>query len=1066
MTTDLTFITNEQGQSLLERFKILLGSNTRYFDCLVGYFYSSGFYSLTSHFENTERIRILIGVGTDARTAETTAVIGEQLDLEFSHAETKEHFSENVVQEMTSAPDSLEVEQGVAKFIEWIRAGRLQIRAYPSGNLHAKVYILTFGEGDRDLGRVITGSSNFTRSGLQDNLEFNVELKNSADYRYAQAKFDELWEQGVDVSERFVETINTRTWLNADITPHEIYLKFLYEYFRKDLSHTEDISATYTPLGFRKLEYQEQAVVSAKRVLEEYGGVFLSDVVGLGKTYISAMLASQLDGRNLVIAPPVLLDKDNPGSWENVFTSFNVPAEFESIGKIEDLAKRGTEQFKNVFLDESHRHRTEGTQTYAFLKQICWGKRVILVSATPLNNTPNDIRSQVLLFQKGKKSTIPNLPDLDTFFRNLDRRLKQFNRRRDPERYREVVAENAKEVRERLLKYLMIRRTRTEVSKYFGDDLEKQGMRFPEIADPHRVFYQFDKDLDRTFSRTVQLIKSDALKYARYQPVLYLNEQVSQLEQQSQVNLGRFMKVLLIKRLDSSFHAFRNTVGRFISSYERFVDMFRRGYVFMGKGYVEKIFDLVEDDRFEEVDRLIDEGKAERHDSSEFSDQLLVDLENDLATFREIHRLWASVAADPKLDELVRILRTDILLCRQDTKVILFTESKETGEYLTKGITDKLGVQPLLFSGQSGESARFKVIENFDANFRDNKDDFRILITTDVLAEGVNLHRSNAVINYDIPWNPTRMMQRVGRVNRVDTKFDEIHTFNFFPTEQSNDEIRLEEAARAKIDAFIQMLGADAKLLTEDEEITSHDLFARLNSKKTIVGEDEGEQSELEYFQIIKDIRDNDIELFDRIKRLPKKARSARAFAETWSEVISYIRKRQLEKFYLASGEDRGVRELDFFQAAKCYEAAVSTPRATLGSDFYALLEANKNEFELATIEDLPSKQKRHATDNAERALRILKSNDVRLYKGFTEDDEEYIRLVIRLLEEGTLPPKVVKDLKDELEKVFEPPKILTVLKLNIAEEYFQDTPAEEKAAAYSPLEVILSEYLVPSSGK
>ena len=153
-------------------------------------------------------------------------------------------------------------------------------------------------------------------------------------------------------------------------------------------------------------------------------------------------------------------------------------------------------------------------------------------------------------------------------------------------------------------------------------------------------------------------------------------------------------------------------------------------------------------------------------------------------------------------------------------------------------------------------------------------------MSTEVLSEGVNLHRSNIVINYDIPWNPTRLIQRVGRVNRVDTKFDTIHTYNFFPTEEGNDLIKLKEAAEAKIHAFIEMLGADARLLTEGEEIKSHDLFAKLTSKKTITGEDEEEESELEYLTEIREVRDKQPDLFARIKRLPKKARSTRLAAD------------------------------------------------------------------------------------------------------------------------------------------------------------------------------------------
>ena len=236
--------------------------------------------------------------------------------------------------------------------------------------------------------------------------------------------------------------------------------------------------------------------------------------------------------------------------------------------------------------------------------------------------------------------------------------------------------------------------------------------------------------------------------------------------------------------------------------------------------------------------------------------------------------MWSNVRRDPKWLAFRDVLRSDPHL--RQGKPIIFTESQETAEYLACRIRDEVEPKTLLFSGKSSEAEHRDVIANFDANAFKPADDFRILVSTEVLSEGVNLHRSNVVINYDIPWNPTRLIQRVGRVNRVDTKFDAIRTYNFFPTDEGNDAIKLREAAEAKIHAFIEMLGSDARLLTEGEEVKSFDLFAKLNSKKTITGEDEDEESELEYLREIRTVRDKQPELFARIKRLPKKARSTR----------------------------------------------------------------------------------------------------------------------------------------------------------------------------------------------
>ena len=195
MSTDLTFVTNEPGNNLRDRFNTLLTTDTRLFDCLVGYFYISGFHKIYPALENVEKVRILVGLQTDRTAYELWQHARRDGELSLSHASTKQKVSQDVLDELEKAPDAQAIETGVHKFVEWLRSGKLEIKAHPSENLHAKVYIMTFSEGDRDKGRVITGSSNLTQSGLLDNLEFNVELKTRADYEFALAKFNELWER-------------------------------------------------------------------------------------------------------------------------------------------------------------------------------------------------------------------------------------------------------------------------------------------------------------------------------------------------------------------------------------------------------------------------------------------------------------------------------------------------------------------------------------------------------------------------------------------------------------------------------------------------------------------------------------------------------------------------------------------------------------------------------------------------------------------------------------------------------------------------------------------------------
>lgn len=1060
MSTDLTFITNEVNQSLKERFEVLI-KDTSFFDCLVGYFYSSGFHYIYPSLENTEKIRILIGIGTSKQTykmLEKANKPAQQL-FDYSHAEAKQEIENLVQEEMAESEDNRNVEQGVKKFIEWIISDKLEIKAYPSQNIHAKLYIMTFKEGDRDIGRVITGSSNFTKAGLVENLEFNVELKNRSDYDFAKNKFDELWLHSVDVSEKYVQTIHEKTWLNPNITPYQLYMKFLYEYFKDELSQTDEVFIKYLPQEFKKLEYQEQAVLNAKKILLEYGGVFISDVVGLGKTYISAMLAGQLDGRTIVIAPPVLLRKSNPGSWPNVFSDFRVPADFESLGKLDNLLERGTDKYTNIIIDEAHRFRTETTISYEKLAEICRGKRVILVTATPYNNTPRDILSLLKLFQKAKKSTIPNLPDLESFFNGLEKKIKKLDRKKDFDEYIKAVKANAREIRNKVLDYLMVRRTRKEIEKYFKKDIKEQGLKFPEVVKPEPLYYELNNKEDDIFNKTIDLI-ANKFKYARYMPMLYYTGKITQPEELAQRNMGRFMKILLVKRLESSFFAFRNSINRFIHSYEMFIKELDNGYVYVSKKHINKIFELLENDDDEAVQRLIDEGKAEKYESKDFREKLKNDLEHDHAILQEIKSLWQNVKRDPKLLKFKAELDKNIVL--QKNHLIVFSESKETANYLYKNIDKEFPGKVLLFTGDSGESVRDKVIENFDARARHPKEDYHILVSTEVLSEGVNLHRANVVINYDIPWNPTRMMQRVGRINRVDTPFDVINTFNFFPTKQSNDQIKLKEAAVGKINAFLTLLGGDAELLTEGEPIGSHELFDRLTSKKSMEGDDEVEDSELKYLRVIQDIREDDAALFEQIKQLPKKARTAKLKSDYAESLITYFRRGKLQKFFM-SKDKQTTAELDFMSAAGLFECSPNEKKKKPPEELYELLESNKEAFIVATTEEMAEPQKRGGRDTASNVLRILKATMKNTQK-FTEDQEIYLKKVITQLEEGGLPKQTTKNtlkaldaLKDEL---VDPFKVLAVLQTHISQRLLKSHYAELNSSVSGKREVILSLYL------
>lgn len=1071
MAHDLTFFTNEPNATLLDRFNATL-KDVQYFDVLVGYFRTSGFHLLYEALANIEKIRILVGLSVDRKAYEIIEAASGQLELPFTATKViKQQFAGDLVAEMEVSSDNYVTELSVRKFIELIQQGKLEIKAHPSQKIHAKVYISRFHADDRDFGRVITGSSNFSYPGLVGQYEFNVELKNRSDVEYALDKFNLLWEEAVDISEEYIDTINKRTWLNDEITPYQIYLKFLCEYFKEDINLDEEFNS-YLPDGFMELKYQKQAVISAKKILDSYNGVFLSDVVGLGKTYISALLAQQLPGHKLIICPPVLQEY-----WEETFREFSVVQfKVESMGKLDHIIASGHEKYDYVFVDEAHRFRNEGTQGYEKLHQICWGKKVILVSATPLNNTISDIHAQIKLFQAPKKSTIPGVPNLDRFFSRLQGQIAK--EEKGSVEYFEAVKTVAKEVRDKVLKYIMVRRTRNEIARYFADDVAQQGLFFPRLADPERIIYEFDNVTDTVFNETIEKLKE--FTYSRYMPLLYMKRPLSAFEQQAQRNVGAFMKGILVKRLESSFYAFKNTLRRFIESYEKFIQMFDKGTVFISNQV--DVYDLLERDDFEELLRLVEEEKVTKYASKDFSASFRKHLLLDLQLLREIQSLWQPITDDPKLAQFVKELRSHDLL--KGKQVIIFTESSETAEYLYENLEKEFPGQVLEFSSSGGimhgaliskPIARSVILENFDPRQRNQKNNIRILITTDVLAEGVNLHRSNVVVNYDLPWNPTRVLQRVGRVNRVGTLHENVYIFNFFPTAQSSQHLSLEDNVKTKIQAFHDMLGEDARYLTDEEAVTQHELFGdrlykRLNTKETYEGEAE-ERSELEYLQEIREIRDKQPALFEQIKRLPKKARTGRKLSDTETQlalpqeqVVTFFRKGMLKKFFLASEQE--TLELPFLAAVDLLkvedkgEKENKKARIPVSRQFYDLLQYNKDAFARAvSAADDDLKPAKGGRSNEAIVIKLLKQLDRR--GRLTDDDEVYLKIVLNAFEMGIIPSKTSKSIKDVIEKerTLDAVRILSVLRTTVPDSILSIQVNTEQHQ--QPHEVILSAYLL-----
>ena len=1056
-TTDLKFFTNEPERDLYSRFAAILKSNTQFFDVLVGYFRSSGFFNMYKSLETVEEIRILVGLNVDLFTVKIIDLANDEYTpVAVSAKQGKEILEAEVEQEFAEADATSEVEKGVRIFVDWLKSGKLEMRMYTKSPIHAKVYIMRKDpvKVPDMFGSVITGSSNFSAAGLKNNLEFNVELKDTPDVKFALEHFEKLWDDGIDIRDAYIEAVEKKTWMRDDITPYELYLKTVYEFFKEEINADKETIETLLPDGYMRLQYQLDAVTQAKKKLDAYNGVFISDVVGLGKTYICALLAKTFkrSTRKLFVCPPVLKDY-----WESVLKDFDVSrCDVESLGKLDHIIEKGADKYDYVFVDEAHRFRNSDTESFALLHEICRGKKVILISATPINNYTSDIENQIYLFQPKQSGTINGIKNIEGFFRGLNGKLAK-KVKGSPE-YMAQLRENSEIIRDKLIREVMIRRTRGEVQKYYAADLEAQGLTFPKAGSPEKIVYEFDDITDKAFRETIAAIKD--FKYARYTPLVYLKDQDKYAQMiAGQRNMGGFMKGILVKRLESSFYAFSMTLGRFIESYEQFIKMYETGKVYISKKV--NVYDLLDDGDDTALKKLfyhIEQKDVLAFESKEFQPKFIRDLRSDLTQLKHLRDMWAEVTVDPKLAEFRNQLSNNAIV--KDKKVIVFTESKETAEYLFNNLQDLYGSRIVYFSGQSSDTLKTVIEDSFNPKNKDKHNDkYDLLITTDVLAEGINLHRANILVNYDLPWNPTRIMQRVGRINRVGTEHDRIYVFNFFPTAQSAKQMPLEDRILEKLQSFHDTLGEDYKYLSDAEEVSAQKLFADLS--KDLDDEDgESTNPELAYLAVIRGIRDTNPELFNKIKRLPLKAKTAKKDAKSnHGYTITFLRKGALKTFFETDAAETVAKQLSFMEAIKKIECPEDEPKLTVAGVYYDHLKMNSKAFdEMLIAEEEITVEKTMVAGNDKKVITALKA--LKNAATLTDIEDDKIDIVIKRCENGELPAKITKSIVKELGLPHSDPIELYHAIMNLIPDAYFNEAGNQKSSVSGEKEIILSCYL------
>ncbi|MFU2158687.1 helicase-related protein [Caldisericum sp. AR60] len=1040
--TDTHFFTNRDGVTTFDRFKAILSNNTRQFDVIVGYFFVTGFYKLWRSLEGVEKIRIIVGMGTDEFTYSSAS--GTLTDVEI-----KKEIKKLITSEFENSETEKEIEEGIYKFLEYLEKGKLEIRGYPDRKLHAKIYIMIKKEGSEDYGKVITGSSNFSAAGLAENLEFNVELKDKPDVEFAEGKFEELWKESIPLTSDFIKTIKNETYIKDDFTPYEIYLKTLYEYFKDVIDY--DLATIDFPKEYKQFRYQVEAVLQAEKILKEHGGVFISDVVGLGKTYIASLLAKKLAERPIVVCPPLLMDY-----WQNVMESFGVFPKIISSGmlKFDKIDFDRFSKYKLIFIDEAHTFRNEDTESYAVLHELCAGKKVVLITATPLNNEPQDIASELYLFENKFNSTIPDLKNLYNFFSDITKEYKELKfKQKDSalsvDSIKSLVKDISNDIKNKVIKHLMVRRTRKDILDFYHDDIEKQGLTFPEVSDPEPLFYELDKKTDNLFEDSVKAIESKSTKgndktltYARYKLTSYLKtDGVDYLwenkfidtkdldfEKMSEALLTGLMRTLFLKRLDSSFEAFRKTLANMLKSYEMLLSLYEKGKVPFSRG--KNIIGNLARMDLDELEQKITEVERDEAvfwiPSEYFEQKFKKDLQNDINIIKDLKARWDKVTVDPKIDKMRELLLGDEILGKQ--KLIIFTEFEDTLYYLKEQFEKdpKLKGTFIAISSKSSKAEFEVAVRNFDPRNPKQEDKFRILISTDVFSQGLNLDKATAIVNYDIPWNPTRIIQRFGRINRVGSK-GKIYIYNFFPTQKTENKIFLKAAATRKIEMFINTLGADSKYLTEFDTSNTTGIFDLMNKISTY--EEAEIDPELKYLQEIRSIRDKNRELFEKIKHIPIKARATRLAKE--NKVITFFKYGNLPKFYL-TGEAQTI-ELAPIDAFNMIKAKPTEPANRIPDFFYDMFRKNNEQFEQDLQMAIESDINRRLPQSTKKLLPIVNAliNDLSC-----ATHVEYLNTLKDALQAGAISQYIVKLANKKLQNVIEPTQKVKILLELIRDEY------------------------------
>lgn len=1048
------FITNSGAKDMRSRLSELITVSVE-LKFLVGFFYFSGIVELVDSLEaNPDTVlKILVGLKIDSRSY---GIVEYADKTNKNKIQIREDYQADVTKALNNDSFDNKLFYKQAKFIlEMIAKQRIIIRKTLHPN-HAKLYIFRMDESQLiDNQMFITGSSNLSHQGLSSRDEFNIEISGFG-VPEAEAYFDDLWRQAVEITEndverqRLIENISQKTLLKT-IHPFDAYMFVVQSWLDSFYRHESDrfIGLLLEKRGYKRFQYQIDAVMQALSVLEENDGVILADVVGLGKSIIASLIARRMDKRGIIICPPGLIGDDEASSgWKRYKEEFELyDWEVRSGGNLDSIIDylETANNIEVIVVDEAHRYRNSSTESYEKLKTICRGRKVILLTATPFNNSPADILALLSLFITPKKSSISlnsNLVMLFKYYSQIFKSLAYIRKNHNsPDEAKRKKAEKeyqaffgdsnidlskvmergktlSKEIRD-VIEPITIRRNRLDLLKDM--DYQKEMGELSQIDPPQEWYYELSVEQSAFYDRVICEYFGDSpdglyrFKGPLYVPYRYESSEQDQEKIKSQEhrnriaqdNLYDLIRRQLVRRFESSFGAFRQSIENILDTYQRNLQFIEDS----GGKYVlsRKLIKQAEEMDAEGIDKLLSVFEAEHQDMDdnrskvylvnkfEFKDEFFADAASDIALFERILNEiddMQLVANDPKrkclLQKLDDFLKKAPNKKEPAPKVVIFSEFADSIIYLEPYLEESFPAQMLVVQGNISRSKYQAINHNFDAaeKKKDQRDDYQILLTTDKLSEGFNLNRAQMVINYDIPWNPVRVIQRVGRINRISKKvFDTLYITNFFPTEQGADIVKSREIAQHKMYMIHQILGEDARIFDADEEPSPAGLFAKLTENPY---ESEEESFYTRMKSQMRSWEESYPERVEALKEMPIRLKTAKPGRQ--NEQIVFLKKAKIfavsELFKDKNGKYLPIPFEDALQKIIC---SPDTPKLELSPDFWDTYETLKDNAQRFHYQE-------SSQSNSQKAISMLnyilgKENDIlKSYNGFLltlKDDVE-----------------------------------------------------------------------------